>query len=228
MAKRQRDAGSGADQLCDGASPARRRANGSGQSTARRSGNAVGRNCWPKPRPRRRSRHGSMPCRSCTTAMPGFAVRWLQRRDRGDRQSEALLRINLQRARFLPATAAMCWSTPPRSSSTCMRMARWSTGCGSWSASRIQPTPMMAAMIRFTAVNPYWNVPPDLAAERIAPNVRQGRARLSEDRAMSCCPTGARRRSRSIPPTSTGKRSRRAGCRFACARIPARPMPWGG
>ena len=30
---------------------------------------------------------------------------------------------------------------------------------------------MMAAMIRYTAVNPYWNVPPDLTAERIAPNV---------------------------------------------------------
>ncbi|WP_310469217.1 L,D-transpeptidase family protein [Sphingomonas sp.] len=33
------------------------------------------------------------------------------------------------------------------------------------------PTPMMAALIRFTSLNPYWNVPPDLAAERIAPFV---------------------------------------------------------
>ncbi len=30
---------------------------------------------------------------------------------------------------------------------------------------------MMAANIRFTSFNPYWNVPSDLAAERIAPNV---------------------------------------------------------
>ena len=30
---------------------------------------------------------------------------------------------------------------------------------------------MMAAMVRFASLNPYWNVPPDLAAERIAPNV---------------------------------------------------------
>ncbi len=36
------------------------------------------------------------------------------------------------------------------------------------------PTPMMAAMIRFTSLNPYWNVPSDLAAERIAPNVLKG------------------------------------------------------
>ena len=34
-----------------------------------------------------------------------------------------------------------------------------------------QPTPMMAATIKFTALNPYWQVPSDLAAERVAPNV---------------------------------------------------------
>ena len=33
------------------------------------------------------------------------------------------------------------------------------------------PTPMMTAYIRFASLNPYWFVPPDLAAERIAPNV---------------------------------------------------------
>jgi L,D-transpeptidase YcbB len=38
-----------------------------------------------------------------------------------------------------------------------------------------QPTPLMAAQIRFASLNPYWNVPPDLVAERIAPNVvKQG------------------------------------------------------
>ncbi|HVM37958.1 MAG TPA: L,D-transpeptidase family protein [Sphingomicrobium sp.] len=35
-------------------------------------------------------------------------------------------------------------------------------------------TPMMAAFIRFASLNPYWNVPPDLAQERIAPNVVKG------------------------------------------------------
>jgi len=33
------------------------------------------------------------------------------------------------------------------------------------------PTPLMAAYIRFASLNPYWYVPPDLATERIAPNV---------------------------------------------------------
>jgi murein L,D-transpeptidase YcbB/YkuD len=39
----------------------------------------------------------------------------------------------------------------------------------------VYPTPMMAAFVRFANLNPYWYVPPDLAAERIAPNVlKQG------------------------------------------------------
>jgi murein L,D-transpeptidase YcbB/YkuD len=37
------------------------------------------------------------------------------------------------------------------------------------------PTPMMTAFVRFASLNPYWYVPPDLAAERIAPKVvKQG------------------------------------------------------
>ena len=43
-------------------------------------------------------------------------------------------------------------------------------------------TPMMNAYIRAAALNPYWNVPPDLAAERIAPNVvKQGPAYLTNN-----------------------------------------------
>ena len=43
------------------------------------------------------------------------------------------------------------------------------------------PTPMMTAWVRFAALNPYWYVPPDLAAERIAPKVvKQGLGYLDE------------------------------------------------
>ena len=43
------------------------------------------------------------------------------------------------------------------------------------------PTPMMSAWIRFASLNPYWFVPPDLAAERIAPNVvRRGLKYLND------------------------------------------------
>jgi murein L,D-transpeptidase YcbB/YkuD len=43
------------------------------------------------------------------------------------------------------------------------------------------PTPMMTAYVRFASLNPYWYVPPDLAAERIAPKVvKQGLKYLDE------------------------------------------------
>jgi murein L,D-transpeptidase YcbB/YkuD len=43
------------------------------------------------------------------------------------------------------------------------------------------PTPMITAYVRFAALNPYWYVPPDLAAERIAPKVvKQGLKYLDE------------------------------------------------
>ena len=43
------------------------------------------------------------------------------------------------------------------------------------------PTPLMAAYVRFASLNPYWYVPPDLATERIAPKVlKQGLKYLNE------------------------------------------------
>ncbi len=43
------------------------------------------------------------------------------------------------------------------------------------------PTPMMTAYVRFASLNPYWYVPSDLAAERIAPKVlRQGLGYLDD------------------------------------------------
>lgn len=43
------------------------------------------------------------------------------------------------------------------------------------------PTPLMTAYIRFASLNPYWFVPPDLAAERIAPNVVKRGLRYLDD-----------------------------------------------
>jgi L,D-transpeptidase YcbB len=43
------------------------------------------------------------------------------------------------------------------------------------------PTPMMSAYIRFASLNPYWFVPPDLAAERIAPKVLKQGLRYLDD-----------------------------------------------
>ena len=44
------------------------------------------------------------------------------------------------------------------------------------------PTPTMAALIRFAVLNPYWNLPPDLIAQRAATIVREGPALLARQR----------------------------------------------
>jgi murein L,D-transpeptidase YcbB/YkuD len=46
---------------------------------------------------------------------------------------------------------------------------------------RATPTPMIASVIHYTTVNPYWNVPDDLVQSLIAPNVlKQGAAYLND------------------------------------------------
>lgn len=82
------------------------------------------------------------------------------------------LRLNLERARALPsgnsryiivnATAARLTAYEDGEIVDSMRVVVGKPK---------NPTPMMAAYIRFTSLNPYWYVPTDLAAERIAPNV---------------------------------------------------------
>lgn len=93
----------------------------------------------------------------------------------GDRRSADLLRVNLQRARLLPATGRYVLVN-----TAAQRLYMYEDGRIIDSMKVVvgkphQPTPMMAATIKYTALNPYWNVPPDLAAERVAPNVvREG------------------------------------------------------
>lgn len=100
---------------------------------------------------------------------------------RGDKQAAELLRINLRRTRFLPASGRYVLVN-----TAAQRLYMYDNGqVVDWMRVVVgkpaQQTPMMAAMIRYTAVNPYWNVPPDLAAERIAPNVvKEGLSYLRE------------------------------------------------
>lgn len=87
-----------------------------------------------------------------------------------------MLRLNLERARALPsgeerhiivnATSARLTAYEGGEIVDSMRVVVGKPK---------NPTPVMAAYIRYTALNPYWYVPPDLASERIAPNVlKQG------------------------------------------------------
>ena len=90
---------------------------------------------------------------------------------RGDSETAELLRINLQRTRLLPAEGRYVLVN-----TAAQRLDMYEDGKVVDSMKVVvgkahQPTPMMAATIKFTALNPYWQVPPDLAAERVAPNV---------------------------------------------------------
>jgi murein L,D-transpeptidase YcbB/YkuD len=90
----------------------------------------------------------------------------------GGASDRQLLRLNLERARTLPAnngryiivnaTSAELWAYEGGQVVDTMRVIVGKPR---------HPTPMMAALIRYASLNPYWYVPPDLAAERIAPNV---------------------------------------------------------
>ena len=95
-----------------------------------------------------------------------------------------LLQLNLERARALPggngryvivnAPAARLYMYENGQVVDSMRVV----------AGRPDPiaqTPMMNAYMRFIALNPYWNAPPDIAARKLAPNVlKRGRAYLNE------------------------------------------------
>jgi len=89
-------------------------------------------------------------------------------------RERAILRFNLERARALPATL-------PRYvvvNAAEQRMHLYEGGRLADSMNVVvgkqkpkDRTPMMASFLTEAALNPYWNVPPDLAAERIAPKV---------------------------------------------------------
>ena len=95
-----------------------------------------------------------------------------------------LLQLNLERARALPAGNGRYVIV----NSPAARLYMYENGQVVDSmrvvAGRPDPiaqTPMMNAYMRFIALNPYWNAPPDIAARKLAPNVlKRGRVYLNE------------------------------------------------
>jgi L,D-transpeptidase YcbB len=91
----------------------------------------------------------------------------------GPQHHEQLIRANLERARALPADLGRRYVLVDAASARL------------WLYEGVRPvdsmrvivgkpsdaTPMMAGLIRYVTLNPYWNVPPDLVQRRIAPNV---------------------------------------------------------
>lgn len=100
------------------------------------------------------------------------AIAWVGEDDVRDRDPDKvrLIRMNLDRARALPeghggrfvlvdAAAARLWMYDKGRVVDTMRVVV---------GKPTDPTPLMAAMIRYAAVNPYWNLPPDLVPSRVA------------------------------------------------------------
>lgn len=93
----------------------------------------------------------------------------------GAAQRDQVLRLNLERARLLPgaetrhivvdAASSRLWYFGEGAEQGTMRVV---TGTAE------TPTPMMAGMLRYATLNPYWNVPVDLVRKRIAPKVLAG------------------------------------------------------
>ncbi|SEJ23908.1 Murein L,D-transpeptidase YcbB/YkuD [Sphingomonas sp. OV641] len=105
--------------------------------------------------------------RTITALNGGSGRRIVDRRD--------ILRLNLERARLLPdawtrhivvdAAAARLWYYDSGAEQGTMRVV---------AGTPETQTPMMAGMVRYATLNPYWNVPVDLVRKRIAPKVLAG------------------------------------------------------
>ncbi|WP_162806730.1 L,D-transpeptidase family protein [Sphingosinicella terrae] len=96
--------------------------------------------------------------------------------NRGASHYERLIRANIARAAALPedpgrqfilvdAAAARLWMYEDGRPVDSMRVIV---------GKPTEQTPMMAALLRYAALNPYWNVPPDLARVRAANVLRHG------------------------------------------------------
>jgi murein L,D-transpeptidase YcbB/YkuD len=106
--------------------------------------------------------------------------------NRGALHYAQVLMINMERTRRLPAPGELKRHITVDAGSARIFMYEDGTLVDSMRAvvgSKATQTPMMAALIRYAAVNPYWNVPPSLNVKLVAPRVlEQGLGYLTERR----------------------------------------------
>lgn len=97
--------------------------------------------------------------------------------DRFDAAQRRRVRLTLDRLRVLPGVTVKHITVDAASAT----LAYYDKGekAGSMrvvAGTAETPTPMLAGMVRYAILNPYWNVPPDLVARKIAPKVIAGRS----------------------------------------------------
>ena len=107
-----------------------------------------------------------------TDGVAGDAL--LESLNRGALHYAQVLMINMERARRLPAPGEMKRHIIVDAGSAKIFLYEDAALVDSMRAivgSTATETPMMAALVRYAIVNPYWNVPPDLSISMVAPAV---------------------------------------------------------
>ncbi len=105
------------------------------------------------------------------------------RRAHHDTRQEALIRLNLDRARAIPATAPRYVIVDTASARLWMIEGDQVEGPTRVIVGKpAMPTPVMAGRIRYVVLNPWWNVPPDLARERAKTVVKEGPGLIARQR----------------------------------------------
>ena len=104
--------------------------------------------------------------------------------NRGAPYYEHLIQANIERARAIPArpdgryilvdtASARLWMVENGRIAGAMRVVV---------GKRAMPTPLMAGLIRYAALNPYWNLPPDLIRKRAGNAARHGPGVITGER----------------------------------------------
>ena len=98
--------------------------------------------------------------------------------------TSSLIRANIERARAIPArpdgryilvdtASARLWMIENGRIHGAMRVVV---------GKRAMPTPLMAGLIRYASLNPYWNLPPDLIRKRAGKAARHGPGVIAGER----------------------------------------------
>jgi murein L,D-transpeptidase YcbB/YkuD len=98
---------------------------------------------------------------------------WIRERAGPDADETALLRLNMERARSLPADlgARYILVNPALQTLWLYENGRLADQMKVIVGKPTEATPPMIGLIRYAVTQPYWNVPPDLARKSVAPKV---------------------------------------------------------
>ncbi|HEX8580664.1 MAG TPA: L,D-transpeptidase family protein [Allosphingosinicella sp.] len=116
-------------------------------------------------------------------ALRSAAVAWRRTEPAASAERQALVRANLERARVIPAQpgryiivdtgSARLWMVDGEKVTGPMRVIVGKSN---------MQTPPIAGLLRYVTLNPYWNVPPDLARDRARRVLREGTGFLTRER----------------------------------------------